>query len=153
MDDKHLSCDTYHCQHGAGPFFGRLLLSIIFILAALGKIFDFEGGVNLLRQMGVQGAPVFFTIGLLMELIGGLMILFGWHTRLGVYILMIYLIPVTLMIHNFWGYEGADMAIQLQLFLKNLAIYGGLLLLLSYGPGRWSLDAKREQWDHYHYKH
>ncbi|MFC2049288.1 DoxX family membrane protein, partial [Chlamydiota bacterium] len=80
---------------------------------------------------------------ILFELVGGLLILLGWYTRIGVYILMIFLVVTTLILHGFWGIEGHERAMQISHFLKNTAIFGGLLLLLSYGPGKWSLDACR----------
>lgn len=131
-------------QHAAAPFFGRLLISLIFILAGIGKIVDFQGASDALRTFGIRGADAFIFIGLLMELVGGILLLLGWHTKIGIYILMIFLLPTTLIFHGFWGYEGAEMALQLSLFLKNLTIYGGLLAFLSFGPGNWSVDAARK---------
>ncbi len=136
-------CSHKGGSHGAAPFFGRLLISLIFILAGLGKIVDFPGAVDALQSVGIRGASVFVFVGLLMELIGGLLLLLGWHTRLGIIILMIFLFPTTLIFHGFWSYTGAEMALQLSIFLKNLTIYGGLLAFYSYGPGRWSVDACR----------
>jgi len=128
------------CSHGAAPFFGRLLISLIFILAGIGKIIDFQGAVDTLNSVGIQGAEAFIFIGLLMELVGGLLLLLGWYTRIAVYILMIFLLPTTLIFHGFWNYTGAEMALQLSIFLRNLTIYGGLLAYFSFGPGRWSID-------------
>lgn len=133
-------CDVHR---SVGPFIGRLLISLIFILAGLGKILDYSGGVASLREMGIQGAQVYIVVGLLMELLGGISILLGWYTRLGCWLLMIFLLPTTLIFHGFWNYEGPAQALQLSLFLKNLTLYGGLILLASYGPGRFSVDARR----------
>lgn len=140
-----MCCGEYKCSHGPGPFFGRLLISLIFILGGIGKIVDFRGASDALRSLGVSGAEIYIFIGLLMELVGGILILLGLYTRLGVYILMIFLFPTTLLFHGFWNYSGVDMALQLSIFLRNLAIYGGLLMLASYGPGRWSIDAIRNK--------
>lgn len=125
---------------GALPFLGRFLISLIFILAGLGKIFDFKGAVDIMQSFGIGGAKFFILIGLLMELIGGILLLIGWQTRLAIWILMIFLLPTTLVFHAFWNFKGVEMALQLSNFLKNLAIYGGLIGFLSYGPGKWSLD-------------
>ena len=142
--DRRSCCAEYVSAHGPGPFFGRLLISLIFILAGISKIFDFQSTSEALRNMGIQKAEIFIVIAILMELIGGILLLLGWHTRAAIYILMIFLLPTTLIFHSFWHYQGAEMKVQLSNFLKNLTIYGGLLLLLSYGPGRWSVDALRE---------
>jgi len=138
-----MCCGEYKCPHGAAPFFGRFLISLIFILAGIGKIIDFQGAVDTLRSVGIHGAETYIFIGLLMELSGGILLLLGWYTRLAVCILMIFLLPTTLIFHGFWNYSGPEMALQLSIFLKNLTIYGGLLAYFSYGPGRWSLDACR----------
>lgn len=130
---------------GAGPFFGRFLISFIFILAGLGKIFSFSETVDQMNQLGIKGATTFLFVGVAMEIIGGLLVLLGLYTRLGCYILMIFLIPATFIFHNFWSVDVAEQAVQLTHFLKNLTIYGGLLLLVSYGPGAWSFDARRMQ--------
>jgi len=136
-----MSRQPHQCHQGL-PLLGRALLSIIFIIAGIGKIIDFEGAVASLQHMGVQGSTVAIIVGLLLELIGGFMILLGWHTRIGCWLLMIFMLPTTLIFHAFWNFSGADAALQFSLFLKNLTIYGGLILLLSYGPGKWSIDAK-----------
>ena len=134
-------CGEYTCPHGALPFFGRLLISLIFILAGLGKIIDFQGAVDTLSSVGIGGTSIFIFIALLMELIGGILLLIGWFTRIAIWLLMIFLLPTTLIFHGFWNYTGPEMALQLSIFLKNLTIYGGLFAFYSYGPGRWSLDA------------
>lgn len=136
-------CSTETCTPGAGPFFGRLLISLIFILSGVMKIFHFQGVVGALSSFGLEGAEFFAVLAILFELVGGLLILLGWHTRIGVYLLMLFLLPTTFLFHNFLGLQGHEQAEEMAHFLKNLTIYGGLLLLLSYGPGRWSLDARR----------
>ncbi len=136
-------CHEPRCTHGAAPFFGRLLISLIFILAGVGKIVAFEEAANSLRSFGISGAEIFIAIGLVMELVGGILLLLGWFTRTAIWILMIFLLPTTLLFHGFWNYSGQEMALQLSIFLKNLTIYGGLLAFYSFGPGRWSLDACR----------
>lgn len=140
-----MTCET-RCCHGycAGwPFLGRLLLSVIFILAGFSKLFIFHEAVGALRDAGVQsGAPAYITIALLMEIIGGLLILLGLFTRVGCWILMVFLLPTTLIFHAFWNFEGHEHALQMANFLKNLGLYGGLILLAVYGPGRWSIDAR-----------
>jgi putative oxidoreductase len=135
-------------SQGALPFLARFLISLIFLISGIGKIIDFSGAVLALKQVGVhQGAEIFIGIALFLELLGGLLVLLGWYTRVGCWILMIFLFPTTLLFHAFWRVDGANVALQLSLLLKNLVIYGALLLLQSYGPGRWSMDALWQQTD------
>lgn len=129
-------------NHTAAPFFGRLFISLIFVLSSLGKIFNFQETVSALESFGIKGGAIFIAIAILFELGGGLLVLLGWYTRLGVYALMIFLLPATLIFHAFWNHSDTERMVQMAMFLKNITIYGGLLLLLSYGPGKWSLDAR-----------
>jgi putative oxidoreductase len=78
-----------------------------------------------------------------MEIVGGIMLLLGWHNRVACGILMIFLLPTTFIVHAFWSFEGPEVTLQLSNFLQNLAIYGGLILLFCHGPGRWSIDTRR----------
>ena len=73
---------------------------------------------------------------------GGLALLLGFHTRAAALLLFLYLIPTTLVFHNFWAYPPEQQQLQMIMFLKNLAIMGGLGMLVSFGPGPLSLDAK-----------
>jgi putative oxidoreductase len=123
-----------------GPLLGRLLLSTIFILSGAGKITNPSFDADQMRAKGIPAVMLFFFLALVAELAGGLSILLGLKTRLGAGMLFVYLIPVTLIMHNFWAYTGADRVHQLENFLKNLAIMGGLLLLAVFGPGPISVD-------------
>ena len=89
---------------------------------------------------GMVMVPVFLVGAILSELCGGLSILLGWWTRVGATLLIVFLIPTTLIFHDFWTYEGAQQQMQMIHFMKNLAILGGLFVLLSVGGGPWSID-------------
>lgn len=122
-------------------FFGRLLISIIFIIAGIAKIANFTDAQLSLEYRAISPAAIYIFIAMVMELVGGILLLIGWYTKISCWILMIFLIPVTLIFHSFWQYEGAEAALQFSLLLRNLAIFGGLLLILAFGPGHWSIDA------------
>ncbi|MCS7271144.1 MAG: DoxX family protein, partial [Gemmataceae bacterium] len=55
-------------------------------------------------------------------------------------LLIVFLIPATVIFHNFWAFEGQEQQMQMIMFLKNLAILGGLLLVVGFGAGAYSLD-------------
>ncbi len=132
-------CETH--LFGIGPFAGRFWLCLIFLYAGVDKIVHFQEMGEICTVLGLGGGNIYLFLSIVFELVGGLLLLLGWNTRLGCLILMLYLLPVTLIFHGFWNYEGAERALQITMFLKNLTIYGGLFLLATYGPGRWSLDA------------
>jgi putative oxidoreductase len=74
------------------------------------------------------------------ELACGLAILAGFKTRFAAWLLFLYLIPVTIVFHNFWAVQGQEQQTQMVNFLKNVAIMGGLLVLSVNGAGAYSAD-------------
>lgn len=120
---------------------GRVLLSAIFILSGFSKIFAFQASARMLAAKGFPLATVAMAIAIAIEVIGGLAILTGFKAKIAAWIVFLYLIPTTLMFHNFWTMQGAMRMSNHTNFMKNLAIMGGLLLLASNGAGRCSLDA------------
>ena len=126
---------------------GRILLSIIFIISACAKMFEWNSTVQMLQMVGIPAAPVMLSIATAIELIGGLAVLLGIFSRVAGLILFLYLIPVTLIMHNFWSVGSIQMSIQLVNFLKNLSIMGGLALLAGYGPGRFSVGSEKHLYE------
>jgi putative oxidoreductase len=81
-----------------------------------------------------------------MAIAGGLSILLGYRAKLGAWLIVLFLIPVTLMMHKFWTVQDPMMAqVQMILFMKNVAMLGGALLISQFGAGSFSLDARRSQ--------
>ena len=125
---------------------GRILLSAIFILAGIGKITGWAGSAAYMAAHGMPLVPLFLVGAIVIELLGGLALLLGWNARLVAGIMFLYLIPVTIIFHNFWAAApGMEHMMQLTNFEKNLSIMGGLLMVFSLGGGRYSLDAWRRR--------
>jgi putative oxidoreductase len=79
-----------------------------------------------------------------LALVGGLSILLGYKAKIGAWLLVLFLVPVTLLMHNFWTVKDPMMAqMQMAMFLKNVTMLGGALLISQFGAGRLSVDAKR----------
>ena len=77
---------------------------------------------------------------------GGLSILLGYRARLGAALVVLFLVPVTLAMHRFWGVPDPMMAqMQQAMFMKNFAMLGGVLLVSYFGAGPFSFDARRER--------
>lgn len=134
-------------QTGAGTgaivFAGRLLFAFIFIIAGLGHFTQQEIGYA--AQQGVPLASVAVPLSGLLALAGGLSILLGYRARLGGWLIALFLVGVTPAMHNFWAVKDPMMAqIQMAMFLKNVSMLGGALLISQLGAGPWSLDARRE---------
>ena len=116
---------------------GRVLISAIFIMAGINKIIGYAGTQGYMESMGVPGALLPLVI--LLEIGGGLAVLVGWQTRIAAFLLAGFTVLSALLFH-------ADPGDQMQfiLFMKNLAMAGGLLLLVAGRRHDWSIDARRE---------
>ncbi|KQY13381.1 DoxX family protein [Rhizobium sp. Root482] len=117
---------------------GRILLSIIFILAGFGKFTGLAGTAGYFGSMGLPMPMVTAVVVALVELVGGLAILLGFFTRPASYLLAAFCLATAFVAHF-------DFADQMQMinFQKNLAMAGGFLVLAAFGPGALSVDARR----------
>jgi len=122
---------------------GRLLLAPIFLLSGVMKILHWSETAEQMATHGMVAVPFFLVMAILIELGGGFSVLFGCKARLGALVLALFLIPATLVFHDFWNHEGPALQNQMQHFLKNVTIIGGLLTLVAAGAGPYALDALR----------
>jgi putative oxidoreductase len=125
-----------------GPYItilARLLLSSIFLISGFTKIAKPSGDASQMRSKGMPAVGLLLTLATIIEVGGGLSILLGYKASLGSFVVFLYLIPVTLVFHNYWAYEGKERLAQMENFIKNLAIMGGLLLVTAFGSGSFSL--------------
>lgn len=121
------------------PLIGRILLSSIFIFSGYGKIGGFQQTVGYMASKGLPMTEVLLVLTIIIELGGGLMILLGWRARWAALAIFLWLIPVTLIFHNFWAVDASQMQMQMIQFMKNVSIAGGMLLVLGLGSGPYSL--------------
>ncbi|MCI0701717.1 MAG: DoxX family protein [Planctomycetia bacterium] len=120
---------------------GRIFLAPIFLLSGIMKISNWSETVEKMTSEGMVAAPFFLAMAILFEIAGGLMVLLGFKVRIGAAALIVFLIPATLIFHDFWNFQSPAKESQMQHFMKNLTIMGGLLALTAAGAGRFSLDA------------
>jgi len=126
---------------GLGMLIGRICLSTIFILAGVGKFMDPAGTSAYMAAKGMTMVPFFLYAAALVEICGGLSLLLGFKARWGGLLLLLFLIPVTYIFHDFWNSDPAGKQEQMIMFLKNLAIFGGLFYVFSTGAGPLAFDA------------
>jgi len=121
---------------------GRVLFTALFLFSVP---FHFTGqDVSYAVQQGLPMASLLVPASGLIALAGALSILLGYHAKIGAWLLVLFLVPVTLTMHNFWAVKDPMMAqIQMAMFLKNLSILGGALLISQFGSGPLSLDARQ----------
>ena len=119
---------------------GRLLYSLIFLLASLGHFS--QGTINYAAAHGVPWATAAVPVSGILALLGGLSVALGYKAKWGAGLLVLFLLPVTVMLHNFWAMQDPLIAQMHQaMFMKNVSILGGALLIFNFGSGPLSLDA------------
>ena len=122
---------------------GRTLYSAIFILASFGHFA--RPTIEYAAHQGVPFAGALVPASGLLALIGGLSVLTGYRARVGATLLILFLIPVTFAMHAFWAVSDPHMAeLQRAMFFKNVSLVGAALLLIHFGAGPYSLDARKE---------
>lgn len=119
----------------------RWCVAAIFLFAGAGKFIFFDQTAAYMASKGFTAIPLFLFGAAVLELIGGISLVLGYKTRFGAFILLLFLIPATLIFHDFWNVVGEDRALQQIMFFKNLAIFGGLIYILCDGPGGISCDS------------
>lgn len=118
-------------QSNTTQIIARVLLSAIFLYSFISKITGWEGTIQFMESKGMPFAPLLLVGAVITELAGALSLCFGYRMKQGALLLGLYLIPTTLIFHNFWAVEGQQVQIQLLQFFKNISIMGGLLLLTT----------------------
>lgn len=117
---------------------GRILMSIIFIQAGISKLMDVSGTVAYFQGLGIPLASAVIWIVILIELVGGLLILTGLYTRIAASILALFCIFAAFTGHSDWSNVT-----DFQAFMKDIAITGGLFYIAAAGAGIISLDTRR----------
>jgi uncharacterized membrane protein YphA (DoxX/SURF4 family) len=132
--------------------FGRVFVSLFFILSAINKIIEwkktesgltdllcdwqsyasFSLGFQKIFSVMLDWTPALLVFLILIELIGGLLVFFGIKVRLGSFLLLLFLIITTFLFHHFWFLTGVKREFQLILFLKNIAMMGGLFYVFAF---------------------
>jgi putative oxidoreductase len=127
---------------------GRLLLAAIFLVAGLRKLMPIVWGAGgaatagYFAKLGFPMPEVMVWVAIVIEIGGALLLIAGWHARPTAWLLILFVAIATAMAHRFWEFDAAQYNNQLNHFLKNVAIIGGLLYVAAMGPGSASVDAK-----------
>lgn len=124
--------------NNGAEFGGRLLLALLFLISGLGKLGAYSGTAAYMASQGVPGALLPVVIAT--EILGAAAIIVGWQTRTVAIVLAGFTLLAAFLFHN----NFADQ-VQTIMFMKNISIAGGFLLLAAHGAGAWSLDRRRER--------
>jgi putative oxidoreductase len=114
---------------------GRLLLSAIFLINGIGKIFNYEGTIQYMENFDV---PSYLIIpAITVEILFPILLIIGYYTKFSALVLSLFTLALAVIFHTDFSNQ-----IQLMSFLKNIAIAGGFLIIFVYGPGKYSIDHK-----------
>jgi len=122
---------------------GRILLASLFVLSGYNKIVGFDGTVGYIASGGLPMPAVVAVLTILLELVGGLMLVVGLLTRPVALAIAAFTLLAAFMFHAYWSVSDAARMGQYLSFWKNMSIAGGMLVLAAFGPGTISLDARR----------
>jgi putative oxidoreductase len=121
---------------------GRILVALLFILSGWNKIAGFDGVAGYIGSKGLPMPQVLAALTIALELGGGLLIAAGFKTRWVAVLFFLWLIPTTVLFHNYWAADAAQAQGQFNNFYKNVSIMGAMALLFAFGPGAYSVDKR-----------
>ena len=130
--------------NNAMALLGRAMIAMLFIPGGISKLTGFAGTVGYIASKGVPLPEVCAAIAIIVELGLGIALLVGWKTRWAALAIAIFTVVITFIFHAFWAVPAEQVMQQQQAFFKNIAVVGGLLMLVAFGPGGFSIDAKRK---------
>ena len=113
--------------------FGRIFLSTLFLIEGIGKISVQENVVMYMEDYGVPG--ILFIPAIVLEILFPIILIVGYRTRWAASIMALFTFAVAIIFHSDFNEE-----MQLIMFLKDIAIAGGFMIIVAYGPGKISLD-------------
>ena len=121
----------------------RLLLALMFVLAGLSKLAGLEGTAAYIGSAGLPMPGVLALATAVLEIVGGVALAIGYQARIAALALALFTVVASVLFHNFWAVPADQAYVQQLMFMKNLAVAGGLLFVFALGAGPASLDARR----------
>jgi putative oxidoreductase len=121
----------------------RILLAQLFIVSGIGKIGGFAGTAAFMAGAGLPAASFLLVLTIGLEIGGGLMLIAGWQARWVAAAFCVFIFLASVVIHPFWNSDAASALNQMNNFMKNFSIIGGMLYVMAYGAGPLSVDNAR----------
>jgi putative oxidoreductase len=121
---------------------GRILLAAMFVYAGIGKIGGFEGTAGYIASKGLPLPQLAAAGTIVLEIVAGMMLVLGWKARWAALALAAFTVLASVVFHAFWDVPAEQFRTQQLFFLKNMAVTGGLLMVVAFGAGRWSVDRR-----------
>lgn len=137
--------DSQYNNNSIVPLLARVLLSLIFLMSGISKIFNFGQTASYMGNVGLPMPEILLVATIVIEVVGAVMIVLGWGARWAGLIIFLWLIPTTFLFHAFWDVPPDRMRSEMNSFMKNIAIMGGMLYIWAFGSGPFSLDNRRSR--------
>jgi putative oxidoreductase len=123
------------------PLVGRILVSLVFLVVGIRSMMGFAGTIAYFAKLGFPAPEVMAVIAIIIEISGSILLIVGWRTRWAAWLLALFVVIAAFAAHRFWELTDPGQYVnQLNHFLKNLSIIGGLLYVATFGPGSASID-------------
>ena len=120
---------------GTVALIGRVLLAAMFVLAGIDKITGFEGTAGYIASVGLPFAELLTVVTIAVEIGAGLALIIGFQARIAALLLAGFTLAASVLFHNFWAMPAEQAYIQQLMFMKNLSVAGGLLMVVALGGG------------------
>lgn len=121
----------------------RVLMALLYLPAGWGKIGGFSGTAGYIASKGLPMPQVLAAGTIVVEIVASILLVIGLFTRWSALALAVFTLLASVFFHNYWAMPADQQMMQSLMFWKNIAIVGGLLAIVAFGPGAISVDAKR----------
>jgi len=122
---------------------GRLLIGSLFLVEGIRQVMFYAGSVAYFNKLSFPVPEAMVWLSIIVHIAGGILLIVGWKTKWVSWLLLALVVIATAMAHRFWQLDAAQYGNQLDHFLKNLAIIGGLLYVIAQGAGAMSMDGRK----------
>ena len=127
---------------GIAVLVGRLFYGYLFIMSGIGHLAQPKMMAGYAKSKGVPAAEFLVLVSGLMEIVGATLIILGYQANLGAWLIVAFLAPVTVMMHNYWTIKDPTAKMHDMInFNKNLALLGAALIIAYFGSGPFSLQS------------
>ena len=128
---------------GIPVLIARILLALMFLLAGISKFAGLDGTAGYIASKGLP-LPQLLAIGTAtLEVVGAVLLILGWQARWAALALAAFTLLASVLFHNFWAMPAEQQMVQQLMFMKNISVVGGLLVVFGLGAGTLSLDQRR----------
>lgn len=121
---------------------GRVLLATMFVLAGFSKIGGFDGTAGYIASVGLPFAELLTALTIVVEIGAGLALIVGFQTRIAALMLAGFTLAASVLFHNYWAMPADQAYVQQLMFMKNISVAGGLLIIAALGGGTLALSRK-----------